>query len=89
MKTRGRMEDHQETRRQLQGAKAHLRQRDEPYSEGSRAKYKGPTKSGRNCYEGGHGNIATEREEHCREPKTSEDIRPQRGPPGKAPAATG
>ena len=84
MKTRGRMEDHRETRRQLQGAKRHLRQRDKPYPEGSRAKHQGPTKSGRNCYEGGHGTIATEREEHWREPRTSEDIQTQRGPPENA-----
>ena len=39
-KTRGRSEDHQQARRQLQGAKRNLRQRDEAHPEGYMAKPK-------------------------------------------------
>ena len=87
--TRGRSEDHQETRRQLQSAKRSLRQRFEAQPEGSRAKHQGQPQSVIKCYVGGHVTVSTDREEHWREPKTSEDSRSQRGPPGNAPAATG
>ena len=76
-------------RRRLQGAKRSLRQRLQPHPEGSRAKHQGQPQTGSKRREGGHATLTWDREEHWRELRTTEDSRPQRGPPGNTPVVTG
>ena len=73
---------------QLQGAKRSLRQRFQPHPEGSRVRHQGQPQTGRKCRGGGHVTITWDREEHWRELRTTEDSRPQRGPPGNTPVVT-
>ena len=76
-------------RRRLQGAKRSLRQRFEPHPVGPRVRRQGqPQTRSKGC--GGEQVTTTwDREEHWRELRTTEDPRPQRGPPGTPPVGQG
>ena len=90
LKTRSHSEDHQEIKRRwLQGAKRSLRQRLQPHPEGSRVRHHGTPETRSKCLGGGHATTTWDREEHWRERRTTEDSRPQRGPPGNKPVVTG
>ena len=57
---------------------------------GDNSKHKRQPADRRKCSAGGLGSVSTVREAQWRDPITSEDTQPQRGPPGKnAPAAAG
>ena len=89
-KTRSHSQDHQERkRRQLQGTKRSLQERLQPHLEGTRVRHQGQTGAWSKRHGCRHVIITWDREEHRRELRTTEDSRPQRGPPGNNPGVTG
>ena len=69
------------------GRKENLQAEAEVQPEGYNTKHKRQPADRRKCSAGGPGIEPTVREEQWRDPLTSEDTQPQRGPPGKNAAA--